>query len=180
MSRTLPSHLNSFATREFQGEPIRWAGRPDAKRVALAAASKALFGIPFAAFAVFWVWTAAKQSKDSFFPLFGIPFVLIGLGMLLAPLWKLVVAHRTVYVLTPKRLAIVEQRLAWTVKSVYPADVASIERTERTDGSGDLKIVTGWSKNADGQQVEKSETLFGIPDVREVEKQLRTLLQRES
>ena len=180
MSRTLPSRISEFASREFQGEPIRWAGRADPLRAAMSGVKTALVGIPFAAFSIFWMWSAMRQSKDPYFPLFGIPFVLIGLGILLAPVWKWLLAWRTVYVLTPKRLAIVEQRLSWRVRSVYPGGVVSIERTERPDRSGDLKIVTGWTKNSEGQQVEKSETLFGVPDVREVEEQIRKLLQRAS
>jgi hypothetical protein len=40
------------------------------------------------------------------FPLFGVPFVLIGLGMLAAPYWMRRKAQNTVYALTDKRALI--------------------------------------------------------------------------
>jgi hypothetical protein len=185
MLSTLPNNVADFVRAEFQGETIRWSGQPDPARACLGAMPMLLFGIPWTAFSVFWMWAAwwgsSKASGDAswfaLFPLFGVPFVLIGVGMLAAPVWKMLLARRTVYVLTAKRLTVVESGLTLKVRSIFPGDVHSIERTQRTDGSGNLKIVTGWTKDSEGGQVEKSETLFGVPGVRQVEDQIRGVFE---
>jgi len=83
-----------------------------------------------------------------------------------------------VYVLTAKRLAVVESGLTLKVRSIFPGDVHSIERTQRRDGCGNLKIVTGWTRDSEGGKVEKSETLIGVPEVRQVEDHIRGVLER--
>jgi hypothetical protein len=70
-------------------------------------------GIPVTAFAIFWMALASQQTKQisgpgSFFPLFGIPFIVVGLGMLSSPLWRGRKALRTVYALTDQRAIIFE------------------------------------------------------------------------
>ena len=93
------------------GEGLLWSGAPNPGRMALSALPVTVFGIPFTAFAVFWIWTAYSATSRSpspggpwiLFPLFGTPFLLIGLGMLTAPLWASLAAGRTLYAVTNKR-----------------------------------------------------------------------------
>jgi hypothetical protein len=65
-------------------ERLLWSGRP---RQGIVFGRSDLFAIPFSlfffGFSVFWIVGAATQTKGtSWFPLFGVPFVLIGLYML--------------------------------------------------------------------------------------------------
>ena len=180
MPGALPNHVADLVRAEFQGEAIRWSAQPDPLRAGRAALPKFISGLFGTAFMVFWIslsW-GAWTSHGSLLPFFGVPFLLLSLAMLAAPVWKMLLARRTVYVLTAKRLAVVESGLTTKVRSVFPADVVSIERTQRTDGSGNLKIVTGWKRDSEGQQLEKSETLIGVPQVRQVEDQIRGVFER--
>jgi hypothetical protein len=63
------------------------------------------------AFAAFWIIMASGMTKGvprslgpwMLFPLFGIPFLLVGLGVMLGPLWVYLGARKTVYAVTEKR-----------------------------------------------------------------------------
>ena len=121
--------------------------------MAVAAVEKA--GIPWTAFALFWMAGASGLLFGGFgggngppgmgafficFPLFGIPFVLIGLGMLTSPFWAVRRAKRTCYALTDRRAILWEA--GWfgriEVRSYGPADLTRLRRVEYADGNGDL------------------------------------------
>src|SRR5215467_11130527 len=68
-----------------RGEKVLWWGKPDPQKYAFRKAWYSfLLGIPFFSFAVFWTY---MTSRGGVFAAFGIPFLLIGLGMLLSPTW---------------------------------------------------------------------------------------------
>ena len=112
-----PSDAQLRAQSELQsGESLYWTGTADPARAALSVLPAAIFGIPFAGFALFWMNTAFhatnafhKSSDNAFtksftvFPLFGLPFLLIGLGIVLAPLWAYLKGRSTVYAVTNRR-----------------------------------------------------------------------------
>ena len=95
-----PNDAQMRAQSELEsGESLAWTGTADPRRAALSAIPAAIFGIPFAGFALFWMSQAfrathamSSNSHNSFargfsvFPIFGIPFLLIGLAITLAPL----------------------------------------------------------------------------------------------
>src|SRR5258708_13880365 len=95
-----PGDAQLRAQSELQsGESLYWTGTADPRRVALSALPASIFGIPFAGFALFWITQAyhatsamSKSSNNAFtngfklFPIFGLPFLLVGLGIILAPL----------------------------------------------------------------------------------------------
>src|SRR5262245_53538748 len=93
----LPFDVTQRIQSQLQsGEPIRWISPANPKIAALAGTGIFLFAIPWTAFAIFWICGASGfkipdfKNGISFFPLFGIPFVLIGVSMLLSPvtLWR--------------------------------------------------------------------------------------------
>src|SRR5690242_9223926 len=106
------------------GEKLVWLGQPRPRRSMLAGLPIVLFGIPWTAFAVFWVALAfgiganAKRRGaggippwlDLCFPLFGLPFIGIGLGMLSAPYWIRRAAAKTCYAVTDRRAIVWEAR----------------------------------------------------------------------
>lgn len=63
-----------------QGEQLLWVGQPDS-RVRFTAADGFLvpFSILWGGFAVFWEIMAVTTARQSYFWIFGIPFVLVGL-----------------------------------------------------------------------------------------------------
>ena len=114
------------------------------------------------------------------FPLFGLPFVAVGLGMMAAPIWAWWSARHTVHVVGEHRIATITAGRRLKVKIWPTSAIQRTERTQRRDGSGTLKIVLGRRKDSDGDIVEETETLYGIADVADVERRIRDAHERRS
>ncbi len=190
----LPEDLRRAVTREFAGEPVRWSGQPSARSAFWRSAGIWLFAVPWTVFALFWEvlslggffgFGGPKGQQWSwfgaFFVLFGLPFVAVGLGMMAAPLWLARRARRSVWVITSRRIACLTLgRRGLTVRSISPRDLFAVERQEKPDGSGTLKLIFGEGRDPDGDKVERSETLQGIADVRRVEDLVRRMMEERA
>ncbi len=91
-----PRHLQEKVARELEtGEKVEWIDMPVPRFFTPFSTSAFLFAIPWTAFAIFWVCGASGFKIPDFsqgfdlFPLFGVPFILVGLGMLSSPLWAI-------------------------------------------------------------------------------------------
>ncbi len=118
------------------GERILWQGRPDgAIDWALLFDVRSLFGVFFTGFALFWIamasgmlWTGGSDAGPPLFfrllfPLFGLPFVLVGLGVILAPLRADLAERRGVfYTLTDRAAFIATATRAGRNLARYPAE----------------------------------------------------------
>jgi hypothetical protein len=193
LSEELTARVNSELQ---QGERLVWLGQPRPGRLMWSSIPVVLFGIPWTAFSLFWMGAASgvlfeggtHEGPPGFgafficFPLFGLPFVLIGLGMLSSPYWVYRQARRTCYALTNQRA------LIWTpkwnrsveVRSFKAAELGKIVRRDYADGNGDLVFeeVVSTSRDSDGDlRTTKTEHGFiGIENVRDVEDKLRKAL----
>src|SRR6185437_12509968 len=99
----LPLELDERVRSELsEGEQLLWVGQPLPRRYVRSSIPIVLFGIPFTGFALFWMagasgvlfaGAAMNGGPGGFaaflacFPLFGLPFLIIGLGMLTSPYW---------------------------------------------------------------------------------------------
>lgn len=195
----LPDELDARVRSELDSdEQLLWVGQPRPSRFARSAIPLVVFGIPWTAFAVFWVAGASGILFGGFggpvngpaglgaffgcFPLFGVPFVLIGLWMLSSPYWLRRKAERTYYALTDRRAILWEA--GWfgsvDVRSYRPAQLAKLRRTEHADGSGDLvfeETVT-IGRNSDRQMTTSTQRhgFLAIDHVHQVEELLRKAL----
>ena len=180
----LPPDLRSLVSRELNaGERVVWQSRPVATWFTATSVTMFLFAIPWTAFSVFWTWGAgtmgATSGPWSLFPLFGIPFILIGIGMLTSPIWFYRQSLKTVYVITDQRaLSFVQGWWSLTVRSYSPAQLGSLTRRERADGSGDLIFKRREWCDSDGDRRREELGFLRVPDVRQVE-QLVTSLARQ-
>ena len=166
------------------GEGLLWSGAPAPGRMALSALPASVFGIPFTGFAVFWMYMAFTMTSKStqigavkLFPLFGIPFFLVGLGMLTAPLWAFLHAGRTLYAVTNKRAIIISGFLSTTVHSYPHGEIHELQRVERVGGSGDLYFASRMITTRRGGARQQRIGFLGIPDVRGVEQMIRGRLK---
>jgi len=154
-----PDRLALALDRELRrGERVVWEQRQIA-RVAYPAFAIYLFAIPWTAFALFWtaIASAGASSMDDesgfiiwAFPLFGVPFILIGLAMLGSPFLPLLSKGKVLFAVTNQR--IIKLRLGRTinVESVPAERIGMIHRNERPDGSGSLKVAVGIGRDSDG------------------------------
>jgi PH (Pleckstrin Homology) domain-containing protein len=183
-----PTDAQQRAQSELQpGENLYWTGTADPRRAAISALPATIFGIPFAGFALFWINSAmhathgltrnANAFAKSFgiFPLFGVPFLLVGLWMVLAPLWAFLKGSSTVYAVTDKRVMIITGSGNRTVKSCTPADIASVDYRERPDGSGDIVIGTNSQMRTNNSVSQVKVGLYGVANVKEVARQVLNL-----
>ncbi len=149
--RKLPEKLQNLIQSEIEGEYIEWVGQPNPGRSALRGIGISIFGLAFGGFAVFWIvmaWTgthhtSAKSDLPSgfqiAFPLFGVPFLLVGAALFLTPLWNWIKAKKTVYLITNKRAIIFEPELFnTTIHSYNPQQIANRTKKIKSGNLGDI------------------------------------------
>jgi hypothetical protein len=198
---SLPVALDVRVRAELRdGERLLWVGQPRPRRWARQAIPVVLFGIPWTAFAVFWMAVTSASllvfgelsniggvfrgfwAFFACFPLFGLLFVVIGLGMLSSPYWRWRQAKRTCYALTDRRVILWQAGMFGSVevRSRGPEALGKVCRTEYADGCGDLVFeeVVSIGRDSDGDRT-TSTTRHGfmaIRNAREVEELLRKAL----
>jgi hypothetical protein len=158
------------------GESLQWTGLADATRAAISSLPVMLFGLPFAGFSIFWMTMAFHGTHNSrssspvsaFFPLFGLPFLVIGLGIVGAPLFAYLKAQKTAYAITDKRIIVITDGRTRSVKSCTPADIVSVDHLERTGGTGDVIIRTNGVIQQRNSASQINVSLLGVSNVKEV------------
>jgi hypothetical protein len=110
----------------------------------------------------------ALPSGFSAFPLFGLPFLLIGLGMVLAPLFVYLKGRTGVYAVTNRRVMVITGTKSRSVKSIIPNDIAEVDHRERPDGTGDVLIHTNSVMRTNNGTTQITVGLYGVPNVKEV------------
>lgn len=176
-----PGDAQLRAQSELQpGESLLWTGDVNPGRAAIMALPAAVFGIPFAGFALFWITIAYRgtsrisHNAGSFgsafrvFPLFGTPFLLIGLGMVLSPLWVYLKGRSGVYAITNQRVMVITGSRSRAVRSITPADIASVDHREKPDLSGDVLIRTNALQRMNNTMSQVTVGLYGVANVKEV------------
>jgi hypothetical protein len=169
----LPKDIAVLVEGELRpGERIAWTGQPIPGRFAWRGLTDVLFGIPWTAFVVFCMATASSRGDDSLL-LFGIPFVLIGLFLLSGPFRMRLEAARTAYVITDKRVLILEG--SWlrstAIRSCEPQHLGDIRCVQKSDGSGD--IILGCTAISVDEVADYG--LLAIHDVKNAETLIRQL-----
>jgi len=119
------------------GERLLWTGQPDARRHF---DRSYRFLIPFTlmwgGFAIFWE-IAAITSGEPFFIIWGIPFVAIGLYLIVGRfLVKARTKRRTYYAVTDRRVLSVVR--GGTTKAMFLNLIPTINAAIRDDGSGSV------------------------------------------
>jgi hypothetical protein len=179
----LPTEVEERVLGEVEpGEAIAWVGRPRAGRYFMSMLPVFVFGIPWTAFAIFWVIMASGARGVGpigwAFPLFGVPFVLVGLGMLASPFWAQRSAGQVAYVVTNRRVIFLEPNfpVGQKVVSLLPGEFGPLERVERGDGSGDLTFSVPLAALVRPHATGVARRFIGVPQVREVESLIRRTL----
>lgn len=168
------------------GETLVWCGAPDPLRAAVRRWRTALTGLSFTGFAAFWIhttWSMVSDVPDAggawpLFPLFGVPFLAIGLVMLSAPLWSFARARDRVYGVTSGRLFVAGRNGAG-VRSIARAEIAGVEAVEIAGGSGDVSFSF---RPATRPRFPKSQRLefVGVRDAIHLEATIREQLENDA
>ena len=190
----LPPEIQAVVNTELAaGEQVAWSGQPLASRMARKGIILSLVGIPFTGFAVVWMGMALfighefRESGAGFlswipslFPLFGVPFLLIGLSMIFSPLWMARQARRTAYLVTERRAIILAPRFfgGVAVRSFMPSGLGDLQRTQNADGSGDIVFEREWRRGSNGRGRSVDVGFLAVPEVKRVEESIRALIDR--
>ncbi|HEY4082173.1 MAG TPA: PH domain-containing protein [Burkholderiaceae bacterium] len=120
------------------GEQVLWSGQP---RQGLVLRGSDAFQIPFsllwAGFAVFWLVSARKSGAPLHFVLFGVPFVLVGVYIVIGRFFvESLQRQKTFYAVTPQRIIIASGVVVRKVKSLPLKTISELSISERSDGAG--------------------------------------------
>jgi len=183
----LPAELRELVEQELEaGEIVDWLGQPqwslwNWSRGNPDQLGLFLFGIPWTAFALFWTagaaWITSTGDRTPFlarlFPLFGLPFVAVGVGMLSSPWRSRRVFRNSVYLITDRRVLLFTGGASVNVRSLSPAQLVDVQRQQSRDGSGDVVIhLRQWP---DAQKPPGPVVLKWVPNVKDVEWRIKQL-----
>lgn len=184
---TISRKLNDAIERELQpGETVSSIETPQPRFFTTTSTSAFLFAIPWTLFALFWMAGASGFKVPDFqngldlFPFFGVPFVLIGLGMFSSPIWAYRSAFNSVYVITDRRAITFVGGFRTTIRSFFPDDLNGLHRSERSDGSGDVIVGTTTKRDSEGGTDTSSYGFLGVADAKATEDRLRILASTKS
>lgn len=184
----LPPELARLVSANTAGERHLWVGRPDGARILRQGLWSYIFSVPWTVFSLAWIsvpisvllfakspdpWGGWGSGAMAVATLFGLPFVAVGIAMMLAPLKAGRLARRTVYVLTDKRLVLLTDGKVREVRTVPFDAITSVDLRVRREGYGDVTLRLGSRRDSEGDTVEVSETLIGISDPEGLERGLR-------
>ncbi len=210
----LPENLRDRVSVELEpGERVFWIDQPRPGRgFSWLMWIPSLFAIPWTGFTLFWIagaigvfdkgWGAVGQLdiQRLLFGMFGIPFLLVGVGLFFSPVWtrgrQRKAARNTVYLITDRRALILNGgymgegllgliagvtipgvgKGAFMVASYPPEKLCNIQRLQRADGTGDISFGEVFMvTEANQEKTVTRDGFFSIPDAREVETTLRVL-----
>lgn len=135
-------------------EHLLWSGMP---RQGLVLRPSDILLVPFSlmwgGFAIFWEFSVVQHGAPLFFMIWGVPFVIMGLYMIVGRFFAdSIRRRRTYYGLTDQRILILTTLIGHEVKSISLHTLSNITLTERRDGSGSIMFgptpdhSTRWSR----------------------------------
>jgi hypothetical protein len=122
------------------GEQLLWHGQP---KQGLLLRSSDILMIPFSllwgGFAIFWESAAITNGAPFFFVLWGIPFMLVGLYVIVGRFFvEAAQRSRTYYAVTDERIIILSGIMNRNVKTLNLRSLSDINLTLRSDGRGTI------------------------------------------
>ena len=131
---------NAIQSQLAPNEKLLWTGQP-AKGLRLRAADALLipFSIMWGGFAIFWEMTVLNTNAPGFFALWGIPFVLVGLYLMIGRFFvDAAQRNNTVYAVTSERVIIASGILWPSTKSLSIDTLSDVSLNEHWDGKGTI------------------------------------------
>jgi PH (Pleckstrin Homology) domain-containing protein len=133
-----------IASQLDAGEQLLWSGQP-AHGIRFRRGD--IFMIPFSlmwgGFAIFWELMALRKSGSIFFQIWGVPFVLVGLYLMVGRFcWDAWRRTYTFYGVTNRRVLLITGFRSQSTSTVPLRAIPAITLSERRDGSGDVVFDT--------------------------------------
>jgi hypothetical protein len=130
----------SIAQELSRGEHLVWSGKPRQGIVLRGADALMIpFSFLWGGFAVFWEVSVLASGGPTFFALFGVPFVLMGLyitvGRFFYDAWR---RGRTLYGVTSERIIIATGGISPSFKSLNVRTLTDVTLDAKSSGSGTI------------------------------------------
>jgi hypothetical protein len=150
-----------------------------------------LFAMPWTLFACFWeaiaLWICAHvftgNSSNTpwgiavIFPLFGIPFVWIGIQLMRKPFSAAARAKNTLHAVTSQRLiTLFSNGATHEVTSHAPTAISGVTLKDHGTGLGSLTIGLGTTRDSDGDTTRITDDWIGVPNARTADQAIRSLM----
>lgn len=176
------SQLDLAINKELRKtETLRWAEQPIPYSTMISELKVWFFAIPWTAFSYMWISGAAKEAEAaSYFPYLGVPFLAIGIYLLLSPFWKFYKATKIVYVITNQRAFSLDISNGIDIRNFNPDSIGSYKKVIKDDGIGDLILSIEHYKDAEGYKQTREYGFFSIHKVNEVEKIILDLMNKNA
>ncbi|MCM1988618.1 hypothetical protein [Oceanirhabdus seepicola] len=180
-----------------QDEELLWYGMPNPSEMAKKGLPVTIFGAIFTTVAFFMFSEAIMffgfggiqnfnllfkygfkffrfSIGDLIFPLVSFLFVIIGILVMLTPLWIYKRAKRTFYGVSNKRCLIIQAKKYKNIHSYDIDKVQILNKLEKSDGSGSIIFAKELNESYDSDTHRRRTTykdigFYGIPNVRDVE-----------
>ncbi|MFL6601592.1 MAG: hypothetical protein ACJ8R9_09680 [Steroidobacteraceae bacterium] len=123
-----------------RSEKLIWSGRPR-QGVFLTQRDAGMipFSLMWGGFSFFWEFKAVSSGGPLFFALWGVPFVLVGLYMIVGRFfYEAMLRSRTYYGLTNERVIIISGLSSRTVKSLQVQTLTDVSLSEEASGTGTI------------------------------------------
>jgi hypothetical protein len=166
-----------------RGERLLWSGRPrQGVRLRASDGFMVPFSLLWGGFAIFWEAMALRQSKSPLFVLWGIPFVLIGIYLIVGRFFvDSYQRARTYYGVTDQRVLILSGLFTRRTTSIALQNLGEVSVAERSDRSGSIVFgvphathTAWWGGGGEG----KAAPMFDlVDDVRQIYNAVRDAQQ---
>ena len=191
-----------------QDEELLWHGMPNPSEMAKKGLPVTIFGALFTTVAFFMFTEAIMffgfggiqnlkvvfkygfrffrfSMEDMIFPLVSFVFVIIGLLVMLTPLWIYKRAKRTFYGISNKRCLIIQSKKYKDVHSYDIDKVKILNKLEKSDRSGSIIFAKELSESYDSDTHRRRTTyrdigFYGIPNVRDVENIINSIISEDT
>jgi len=127
------------------GEAVLWSGQPRQGLVVRGGDALLIpFSLMWGGFAIFWEATVLRSNAPVFFVLWGIPFVLVGLHLIIGRFFlEAKQRSRTFYAVTPERILIVSGIFRSSAKSLNLRTLSDLSLTEGKNNEGTIAFGGG-------------------------------------
>ncbi len=135
-------HRTVISTELEEDESLLWSAQPR-QGIFLRASDKGLipFSLLWGGFALFWEYEAISNNAPFLFVLFGLPFVIAGLYLMVGRFYyDARLREKTFYGITNRRVIILSGIRKKQSKSIAFEDIADMSMVENPDGSGVIAL----------------------------------------
>jgi hypothetical protein len=139
----MSSSIDQSLRRELgRDERLLWSGAPEqGVRLRPSDALAIPFSLLWGGFAFFWEYSVLQHGAPLLFGLWGVPFVLVGLYMIVGRFFgDAYLRSRTQYGVTDQRVIIVSGWINREVKNLPLASMSDITLSERPNGEGSIQF----------------------------------------